>query len=75
MGYLPGISTSYVSNIAGTPRGSVDVHGVEENMLLSSYDQYLMYSAIDQHFSYAKTPHGKPDIVRSLFTDAGKGTL
>jgi hypothetical protein len=49
------------------------VHGVEENMLSSTYDQYLMLSAYDTHFSYAKTPHDKLDIVRSLFTDAGKG--
>jgi ABC-type antimicrobial peptide transport system permease subunit len=72
MYYLPGVTATYVSNIAGTPDGSVDIHGVEENMLSSSYDQYLMLSAIDQHFSYAKTPHGKDDIVRSLYTDAGK---
>lgn len=50
------------------------VHGVEENMLESTYDQYLMLSAYDTHFSYAKTPHDKLDVVRSLFTDAGKGT-
>lgn len=75
MYYLPGVAGTYVSNVAGTPDGSVDVHGVEKNMLSSSYDQYLMYSAVDQHFSYAKTPHGKDDIVRSLYTDAGKGAV
>jgi ABC-type antimicrobial peptide transport system permease subunit len=69
---LPGITGTRISNMAGTPDGSVAVHGVEENMLSSTYDQYLMLSAYDTHFSYAKTPHDKLDIVRSLFTDAGK---
>ncbi|ELR12239.1 efflux ABC transporter, permease, putative, partial [Acanthamoeba castellanii str. Neff] len=69
---IVGYTWTRISNMAGTPDGSVAVHGVEENMLESTYDQYLMLSAYDTHFSYAKTPHDKLDVVRSLFTDAGK---
>lgn len=37
------------------------------------YDQYFVESEIDDSFSYDYTPNGMPDIIQSLYTDAGKG--
>jgi len=37
------------------------------------YDEYFVKTDIDDSFTYAKTEHGMPDVIRSLYTDAGKG--
>ncbi len=47
--------------------------GVDENYMNTMFDEYFIASAIDEHFSYELTRHNKPDIVKSLYKDAGKG--
>jgi hypothetical protein len=46
---------------------------VEENYLQETYSRFYRYSEVDQDFSYRKTEDGKPDVVYSLYQDAGKG--
>lgn len=46
---------------------------MDETYLETAYDQYLMVSAEDKQFHYTKTPNGQDNIIKSLYTDTGKG--
>ncbi|KAL6065065.1 FtsX domain-containing protein [Balamuthia mandrillaris] len=69
---LGGIRHTYLSNMARHPWGKVDLYGVEENYMHTMYDEYFMASDIDEEFSYKQTAKGKPNVIASLYDDAGK---
>jgi hypothetical protein len=64
-----------VSNIAGAPSGAADLFGVDENYMTTIYDEYFIASAIDDQFTYHRTPHGKDDVIRSLYENAGQAVM
>ncbi len=37
------------------------------------YDEYFVKTDIDDTFKYETTQHGMPNVIKSLYTDAGKG--
>ena len=49
------------------------MYGVEPNFLDVAYDTYFLVDEYDTSFSYSRTPTGKYDIIKSLYTEAGKG--
>lgn len=68
---------NYVSNLAGFPWHQLNVYGVDKDFLNSVYGEYVILSEVNSQFSY----HGiyddksKPDIIRSLYDDAGQEIL
>lgn len=46
---------------------------MEENYLSTTYTQFYIPTEVSDQFSYSETSDGKPDVIKSLFTDAGKG--
>ena len=48
--------------------------GVEENFLSVAYDRFFNPTEYDKEFSYSQVD-GKPDVIKSLYTDAGKGNF
>jgi len=71
------MSSDYISNLAGYPSIQINIHGVEENYLNETYIQFLRYTEEDQYnkFKYTKTSNGRDDVIKSLYTDAGKAKL
>jgi hypothetical protein len=51
------------------------LYGVEENYLDETYTQFYRPTEESSQFKYSSTPDGKPDTIKSLFTDAGKGMV
>ena len=49
------------------------VYGVEETYLKYTYTQFYRPSEVSDQFTYTDTNDDKPDIIRSLYVDAGKG--
>lgn len=68
------ISRTTLSNLAGYPSLSVAIYGVEENYLDSTYTKFFQPQEISTQFNYELTSDNKPNVIKSLFTDAGKGT-
>eukprot|EP01091_Cochliopodium_minus_P014119 TRINITY_DN4729_c1_g3_i1.p1 TRINITY_DN4729_c1_g3~~TRINITY_DN4729_c1_g3_i1.p1 ORF type:complete len:1147 (+),score=296.15 TRINITY_DN4729_c1_g3_i1:490-3441(+) len=72
----PKIQRTYLSNLAGQPDVSIQLYGLEESHLQTVWTQYYMISEATSQFSYSKVPGtSQADIVKSLYTDAGKEIL
>eukprot|EP00026_Physarum_polycephalum_P001035 Phypoly_transcript_01036.p1 GENE.Phypoly_transcript_01036~~Phypoly_transcript_01036.p1 ORF type:complete len:1168 (+),score=174.37 Phypoly_transcript_01036:78-3581(+) len=72
--YSEGISNTRLSNLADYPEVPVRVVGVEENFLNVAYDRFFNPTEYDLEFTYDEVD-GKPDVIKSLYTDAGKELL
>ncbi len=70
-----GLSYSYCGMMRIKVTFSQTIYGLEENYLSETYTQFYIPTEVSDQFSYTQTADGKPDVVQSLFTDAGKGAL
>eukprot|EP01087_Luapelamoeba_hula_P011389 TRINITY_DN3089_c0_g1_i1.p1 TRINITY_DN3089_c0_g1~~TRINITY_DN3089_c0_g1_i1.p1 ORF type:complete len:1336 (+),score=202.48 TRINITY_DN3089_c0_g1_i1:44-4051(+) len=71
-----GISGTYISNMDGQPYPRTRIYGVDENYMDTMYDEFFVSTDIDDSFKYSRTKdHKQPDVIRSLYTDAGKATV
>ena len=71
------ISSNHLSNLADFPWHRLNVYGVEKDFLSSVYGDFYVPSETAKGFTFngiVDNP-SKPDIVRSLYTDAGKQVL
>lgn len=71
-------------NLAGFPDLTVGIRGVEENYLRSTFTSFYQVTEKDESFEYDEfvpqssfgpTSGLKPDLIKSLYTDAGEATL
>ena len=73
----PDVNGNYVSNLAGFPWHQLNVYGLDKDFLNAVYGEYFIPSEKVESFTYngILDDSSKPDIVRSLYTDAGNQTL
>eukprot|EP01114_Cavostelium_apophysatum_P002845 TRINITY_DN1253_c0_g3_i1.p1 TRINITY_DN1253_c0_g3~~TRINITY_DN1253_c0_g3_i1.p1 ORF type:complete len:1241 (+),score=361.47 TRINITY_DN1253_c0_g3_i1:25-3723(+) len=69
------IRKTILSNLANFPAFTAEVYGVEENYLDTTYNKFFRPAEYDTRFKYNTTENDEPNVVRSLFTDAGKALL
>lgn len=70
-----GIYRNFHANLANYPNKRFQMMSVEPNYLDVAYDQYLMYTQLDDSLTYNYTQTGAADIVRSLEYDVHGVTL
>jgi len=66
------VPSNRFSSLTGYPSQLLQVHGIQENFLRVSKSEYYLWTEIDDEFDYESLSDGKPDIVHSLYVDAGK---
>ena len=71
------VRSNYVTNLADFPWHRLNVYGADKDYLNSVYGDYYIPSEWDKSFDYqgVNDDHSKPDIIRSLYTDAGQQVL
>lgn len=72
---LRSMTGSRFSSMAYYPTRSVRVHAVTRNYLQVAYDKYYLYTQIDPAFQYNMVQGNKPDVIDSLYKDAGKAVV
>ena len=72
----PKVDRVFLSNLAGTPNVRVNLIGVGKIHLLTTWEQFYIPSQVSSQFSYSPLPQtSKPNIIKSLYDDAGKALL
>lgn len=71
---IESVSRTRLSNLADYPEIVVRIVGVEENFLDVTYDRFFNPTEYDTEFSYSMVD-GKPDVIRSLYVNAGEEHL
>jgi ABC-type antimicrobial peptide transport system permease subunit len=71
------VSAAQIGNLAHFPNVRVLLFGVERSYLNAVYEQFFMPTEVADGIDYAplRESRGKPDIVRSLYADAGAQRL
>jgi ABC-type antimicrobial peptide transport system permease subunit len=68
----PFIGRTDISNLAGYPSLRCRVVGLEENFIDESYASFFRPSEVASALTFNRTRTGEPDIVQSLYRNAGK---
>ena len=71
----PFVTSAYAATLVGYPRNTINVYGVEKHYFDATYDNFIELSEKASEFSYKRTRSGRPDVIRSLYDDAGNQTL
>ena len=71
------VKRTVVSNLADFPEHTLFAYGLEKNFLDTAFSEYFIPSEYDKSFKYSGVPEdfSKPDVIRSLYDDAGKEIL
>lgn len=71
------VRSNYVTNLADFPWHRLNIYGMDKDYLNTAYGEYFIPSEISNQFNYNGIidDNSKPDIIRSLYTDAGKQVL
>ena len=75
LGEYPFVTSAYASTLIGYPSNTINVYGVERHYLHATYDNFVDLEEKADGISYADTPDGKDDVIRSLYDDAGAQVL
>jgi len=65
----PGIDSTYISNLPGSPSLSTTLVGVQANYLDATYSQFYLPNEIQQGRSYRRTAEGQDDAIYSIVRD------
>jgi len=72
----PDMSYTSIGNLASFPSHTVFVVGVDKTYLRSCFSNFYLPVEVNPQFSYHDVlSTNKPDVVRSLYDDAGNSTL
>ncbi len=73
------VSDTRLSNLAGEPNRQIQVYGLDSNHLSVVYaDRFFVPSEWDKSVTYSSTTIGSrafPDVIESLYSSDGKGTV
>lgn len=75
LGEYPFVTSAYASTLIGYPSNTINVYGVERHYLHATYDNFVELEEKAGGIGYEATPDGKPDVIRSLYDDAGEQVL
>jgi ABC-type antimicrobial peptide transport system permease subunit len=69
------VSDTRLSNLAGRSNRQIQIYGLESNHLNVVYSQFYVLSESDTSVKYNHTVNGSPDVIGSLWFDAGQQKL
>eukprot|EP01090_Pellita_catalonica_P004754 TRINITY_DN14551_c0_g1_i1.p1 TRINITY_DN14551_c0_g1~~TRINITY_DN14551_c0_g1_i1.p1 ORF type:complete len:444 (-),score=74.69 TRINITY_DN14551_c0_g1_i1:87-1376(-) len=71
----PATGWTPTSTLVQDPYYRLFLVGISKTMLQTAKTKYLILADVSDQFSYETTDHGDPDIVQSLYDDAGNESI